>query len=176
VRLAGGEDAEILVMTIATQEVSETIKDYRKAFRRLGARHVKGFDISLREDTTSKRGFRLIEESTGLFFTGGNQLDIPSLLGGTEMLRVIQERHCCERICQRSRDRHCGVRKRSRSRKPVGRGDVSSHCERHYRRPKFNARPDHQQQAKGATNSLNICALPARACCETESRGSSNIK
>jgi cyanophycinase len=70
VRLAGGEDAEILVMTIATQEVSETIKDYRKAFRRLGARHVKGFDISLREDTTSKRGFRLIEESTGLFFHG----------------------------------------------------------------------------------------------------------
>ena len=40
VELAGNEEAELLVMTIATDEVSETIKDYRRVFRRLGARHV----------------------------------------------------------------------------------------------------------------------------------------
>jgi cyanophycinase len=93
VRMAGGEDAEILVMTIATEEVTKTIKEYRQVFRRFGARHVKGFDISLREDTTSKRGMRLLEDATGIFFSGGDQLDIPSLLGGTDMLKVIQDRH-----------------------------------------------------------------------------------
>lgn len=93
VAMSGGQDAEILVMTIATEEISETVKEYRKIFRRLGARHVKGFDISTREDTTSKRGLNLIANATGMFFSGGDQLDIPSLLGGTEMLRVIHDRH-----------------------------------------------------------------------------------
>ncbi len=93
VEFSGGEQAEILIMTIATHEVAETIRDYRKVFRRLGARHVKGFDISAREDTASKRGFALIENASGLFFSGGDQLDIASLLGGTEMLRLIQEKH-----------------------------------------------------------------------------------
>jgi cyanophycinase len=94
VELAGSENGEILIMTIATDEVSETIKDYRKVFRRLGVRHVKAFDISSREDTASKRGLSLTGSATGIFFTGGNQLDVPALLGGTEMLERIQERHC----------------------------------------------------------------------------------
>jgi len=81
-------------MTIATKEVSDMVKDYRKVFRRLGARHMKAFDISMREDTKSKRGLALIENSTGIFFTGGDQLDIPALLGGTNMLQLIQDRHC----------------------------------------------------------------------------------
>jgi cyanophycinase len=94
VRLAGGEDSEILIMTVATNEVSETMKEYRKVFRRLGVRSVKAFDVSLREDTRSKRGLKLIESSTGIFFTGGDQLDITSLLGGTDMLERIEGRHC----------------------------------------------------------------------------------
>jgi cyanophycinase len=94
VELGGTEDAEILIMTIATDEVSETIKDYRRVFRRLGARYVKAFDISSREDTSSKRGLSLIESASGIFFTGGNQLDVPALLGGTEMLELIQDRYC----------------------------------------------------------------------------------
>lgn len=55
VEMSGGESAELLVMTIATEVVSETVKDYRKVFRRFGARHVKGFDISVREDTYCRR-------------------------------------------------------------------------------------------------------------------------
>ena len=94
VKMAGGEDAEILLMTIATDHVEETVKDYRKVFRRLGVRHLKAFDIAVREDTAAKRGLRLIENATGIFFSGGDQLDIPVLLGGTAMLKAIQERHC----------------------------------------------------------------------------------
>jgi cyanophycinase len=94
VEMAGGAKSEILLMTIATKVVEETAKEYRRAFRRLGARHMKVFDISTREDTTSKRGFGLLESATGIFFSGGDQLDITSLLGGTKMLEVIQERHC----------------------------------------------------------------------------------
>ena len=94
VDLAGGADAEILLMTIATRQVEETAKDYRRVFRRLGAKHMKVFDVSAREDTESKRGLQLIEDASGIFFTGGDQLDITSLLGGTQMLQSIQDRHC----------------------------------------------------------------------------------
>ena len=94
VELAGGEDAEILIMTVATKEVEETIKDYRRVFRRLHAGHIKAFDVSLREDTASKRGMQLVESATGIFFSGGDQLDIASLLGGTNMLATLKERHC----------------------------------------------------------------------------------
>ena len=94
VEMAGGATSEILLMTVATNEVDETAKEYRKVFRRLGARHIKVFDVSTREDTASKRGFNLLESATGIFFSGGDQLDISSLLGGTKMLEVIQERHC----------------------------------------------------------------------------------
>jgi cyanophycinase len=94
VEMAGGEKSEILLMTIATKEVEETVKEYRKVFRRLGVRHLKVFDISMREDTASKRGLNLIESATGIFFSGGDQLDITSLLGGTKMLESLRDRHC----------------------------------------------------------------------------------
>jgi cyanophycinase len=94
VELAGGEDAEILIMTVATKEVEETIKDYRKVFRRLHAGSVKAFDVSMREDTASKKGIQLIESATGIFFSGGDQLDIASLLGGTNLLDTLKQRHC----------------------------------------------------------------------------------
>jgi len=94
VQIAGGEQSEILLMTVATNEVDETVKEYRKVFRRQGARHIKAFDVSAREDTTSKRGLTLIENATGIFFSGGDQLDITSLLGGTKMLGLLQDRHC----------------------------------------------------------------------------------
>ncbi|HKS08377.1 MAG TPA: cyanophycinase [Pyrinomonadaceae bacterium] len=94
VEMSGGAKSEILLMTIATEEVDETIKDYRKVFRRLGARHIKAFDISKREDTAAKRGLSLIENATGIFFSGGDQLDISALLGGTDMLKLIQDHHC----------------------------------------------------------------------------------
>ncbi|HJT64838.1 MAG TPA: cyanophycinase [Pyrinomonadaceae bacterium] len=93
VELAGGEDAEILIMTVATKEVEETIKDYRKVFLRLHAGSVKAFDVSMREDTASKRGIQLIENASGIFFSGGDQLDIASLLGGTKMLETLKARH-----------------------------------------------------------------------------------
>jgi len=93
VQLAGGEDAQVLLITVATHEAEQTIKDYRKVFRRLHAGRMKAFDVSLREDTTSKRGMQLIENATGIFFSGGDQLDISALLGGTRMLDLICERY-----------------------------------------------------------------------------------
>ncbi|HEY1403369.1 MAG TPA: cyanophycinase, partial [Pyrinomonadaceae bacterium] len=92
IRLAKGDKARIVVMTVATDHPEEVGADYKKVFKRLGAADVKVVDVSNREDTESNKAMALIEAATGLFFTGGDQLHITALLGGTEMDRIIKER------------------------------------------------------------------------------------
>lgn len=93
IRLAKGGKARVVVMTVASDHPEEVGADYRKVFKRLGAADVKVVDVSRREDTESTKAMNAIEEATGLFFTGGDQLHITALLGGTEMDRLIKERH-----------------------------------------------------------------------------------
>jgi cyanophycinase len=54
---------------------------------------VKVVDISQREDTQSEKAMKALEEATAVYFTGGDQLHITALLGGTEMDKLIKRRH-----------------------------------------------------------------------------------
>jgi cyanophycinase len=92
-RLAGGNKARIVVMTVATDLPEELGAEYRKVFKRLGAGEVKVVDVSKREDTESEKALKAIEEATALFFTGGDQLHITALMGATAMDKIIKRRH-----------------------------------------------------------------------------------
>ncbi|MDQ3817736.1 MAG: cyanophycinase [Acidobacteriota bacterium] len=91
-RLARGAKARVVVMTVATTKPEELGSEYVKAFKRLGVDDVKVVDVSSREDAKSKRGLKLIEDATGIFFTGGDQLHITTLLGGTVMHELLQDK------------------------------------------------------------------------------------
>ena len=93
VRLAKGERACVVVMTVASDVPKELGAEYRKVFKRLGAGEVTVVDVSAREDTQSERALKALEEATAVFFTGGDQLHITALLGGTEMDRLVKRRH-----------------------------------------------------------------------------------
>jgi cyanophycinase len=93
VKLAKGEKARIVVMTVATDYPEEIGAEYRKVFKRLGGGDVKVVDVSSREDTESEKAKNAIEEATALFFTGGDQLHITALMGGTEMDKIIKRRY-----------------------------------------------------------------------------------
>lgn len=93
VRLAGGKKASVVVMTVATDHPGEAGAEYRKVFKRLGAGDVKVVDVSQREDTTLEKAMKALEEATAVYFTGGDQLHITALLGGTEMDKLIKRRH-----------------------------------------------------------------------------------
>jgi cyanophycinase len=54
---------------------------------------VKAVDVSARADALRPESLEAIEHATGLFFTGGDQLHITSLLGGTEMQALIHRRY-----------------------------------------------------------------------------------
>jgi cyanophycinase len=93
VRAAKGVRARIVVLTVATDEPDEVGKEYVEILKRLGAGEVRAADVSTRADAASEELLELVRKATGLFFTGGDQLHITSLLGGTELQAVMQERY-----------------------------------------------------------------------------------
>jgi cyanophycinase len=91
-RLARGANARVVVMTVATDNPTELGSEYEAVFKRLGVDSVSIVDVSSREDTNSEKSLQLILDATGIFFTGGDQLHITTLLGGTKMHGLLHER------------------------------------------------------------------------------------
>jgi cyanophycinase len=89
VRLCGGEKAHILVLTTATSSPEESAKEYIEIFRRLGAKKIESMDVSTRMDAMRPQCCEMVERASGIFFTGGDQLNITSLMGGTELQKAI---------------------------------------------------------------------------------------
>jgi len=93
VRLAGKAKARIAIMTVATDEPEEYAGEYRKVFKKLGVGEARMVDVSHRKDVHDRKALEIIEQATGIFFTGGDQLHITSLMGGTEMQELIRKKY-----------------------------------------------------------------------------------
>ncbi len=92
VRRAGGVSARIVVMTVATELPREVGENYIRVFERLGVEDVRIVDTVEREDANSASYLEAIEKATGVFFTGGNQARITSILKDTEIDRLLHKR------------------------------------------------------------------------------------
>lgn len=93
VRRAGGINARIVVMTVATELPREVGENYIKVFERLGAEDVRIVDTVNREDASSSTYLEAIEKATGVFFTGGDQARITSILKDTQLDAAIHRRY-----------------------------------------------------------------------------------
>lgn len=89
VDIIGGEDAVVGIITTATQHPEEVGEEYRDVFLRLGVRDTDILNINSRDDANREENVRRIEDVTGFFFTGGDQLRITSILGGTKVYDAI---------------------------------------------------------------------------------------
>lgn len=83
VELTGGKDSVILVITTATEDSSRAGQDYTRIFEHLGAGKIEVLDLDSRQKANQPFIGTLLEKSTGIFFTGGDQLRITAMLGGT---------------------------------------------------------------------------------------------
>ena len=92
VEVSGGDEADIVVIPTASK-MHETGSRYEALFRELGARHVTVMDFDTRRDCQESNRLQRIEEATGIFFTGGNQLRLTALLGGTPVAQLIRRRN-----------------------------------------------------------------------------------
>jgi len=92
VRISGGADADIVVIPTASR-IHETGPRYEKLFSDLGASKVTVMDFDTRRDCQEPGRLRRLEEASGIFFTGGNQLRLTTLLGGTPVAKLIRARN-----------------------------------------------------------------------------------
>lgn len=93
VRRAGGREARIVVMTVATGLPGEVGADYRHIFERFGVDTIEIVDTERREDGDNPRDLEIIESATGVFFTGGDQARITDLLKDTEIHQLLRQKY-----------------------------------------------------------------------------------
>lgn len=82
VELAGGENSKLVVVTAAAAE-PQAGDVYYDLFQRLGVRDVVVLNVNTRQDARFPGAKDVLEQATGIFFTGGDQLRLTSILGGT---------------------------------------------------------------------------------------------
>jgi cyanophycinase len=92
VRVSGGDEADIVVIPTASR-MHETGSRYEQLFQSLGAARVAVIDFDTRRDCQERGRLERIEQASGLFFTGGNQLRLTTLLGGTPVAKLIRLRN-----------------------------------------------------------------------------------
>lgn len=93
VELAGGGSARIVIIAVASGHPAEVAAGYVDVFTGLGAQSVRKLSISHRGHANHANAVEVIKKATGIFFTGGNQVRITSLLGGTKLDTILHRRH-----------------------------------------------------------------------------------
>jgi cyanophycinase len=94
VRVSGGDAADIVVIPTASR-MHETGPRYEQVFTDIGAARVAVMDFDTRRDCQEAGRLKRLGEATGIFFTGGNQLRLTTLLGGTPVAKMIRARNAC---------------------------------------------------------------------------------
>src|SRR5215475_387656 len=92
VRVSGGSAADLVVIPTASR-VHETGARYQQVFHDIGAARVTVMDFDTRRDCQERGRLKRLEVASGIFFTGGNQLRLTTLLGGTPVARLIRQRN-----------------------------------------------------------------------------------
>lgn len=89
VDLCGGPDARIAVVPTASI-MFDTGQRYERVFKALGAGEVRVVNFERRDDANRPEIVDRLEDVTGIFLTGGNQLRLSTILGGTDAARVMR--------------------------------------------------------------------------------------
>jgi cyanophycinase len=79
--LCGGSRARIVLITTATGRPGRVLAEYEQVFGELGVRHVRELPISGRADADSQDAAAALDRATGVFFSGGDQSRLQTLVG-----------------------------------------------------------------------------------------------
>lgn len=88
----GRRDPVIEIITTATSIPHEVGDGYINAFRSLGVRDYDTLHIDEKE-ANDDRYIERIQKADGVLFSGGDQLKLSSILGGSEFHKVLKERY-----------------------------------------------------------------------------------
>ncbi|MEO8104044.1 MAG: cyanophycinase [Betaproteobacteria bacterium] len=82
-------EADIVVIPTASQ-LADSGARYERIFNELGAARVTAMDFDTRRDCEEIGRLERLKSATGVFFTGGNQLRLSTILGGTSVARALR--------------------------------------------------------------------------------------
>jgi cyanophycinase len=88
--LAGGDNAEVLIVPVASDYPEFAADVYTQAFRNLGVANPRVLRATSRQDVFGANGDELLDGVTGVFITGGDQMRLVSILGGTEFAAKLR--------------------------------------------------------------------------------------
>lgn len=89
VAVCGAENANIVIIPTASQ-LEDTGSDYIQVFKKLGVNKVVSLDINSREEANLSENIKALQQATGVFMTGGNQLRLSTILGGTALFQMMR--------------------------------------------------------------------------------------
>lgn len=84
---------KIEVITTASSIPDEVAHIYKKAFKKLGCIDIGHLKITKREEADSRKIIERLEKCNGILFSGGDQLRLCSILGGTDFMDILRERY-----------------------------------------------------------------------------------
>ncbi len=88
--LAGGGRAEVLIVPVASDFPEFAADVYTQAFRNLGVANPRVLRATSRQDVFHADAAELLDGVTGVFITGGDQMRLVSLLGGTDFAAKLR--------------------------------------------------------------------------------------
>ncbi len=90
----GGSKQHIIeIITSASEIPEELIADYKKVFRRIGFQHIHHMNIKTKDEARNNIYVKRIEKAHAVLFGGGDQFRLSTILGGTELIEVIDRKY-----------------------------------------------------------------------------------
>src|SRR5919112_5350433 len=90
--LCGGGSCRIAIIPTASM-LSETGGRYEKLFLDLGVKEAHVLPIAHRTDCERREWLEILDRVDGVFLTGGNQLRLSTMIGGTEVAKALRRRN-----------------------------------------------------------------------------------
>jgi len=93
VKEINNNEARIEIITTASQIPDEVGDNYLDAFGKLGCKNVGHMKIRNREDAMQPEYLERLKACDAIMFSGGNQLRLTSIFGGTDFLDLLHHRY-----------------------------------------------------------------------------------
>ncbi len=90
--MAGGVDASVLIVPVASDFPQVAAHVYTEVFGKLGAAKVSTLHVSTRAEALAVDPAAVLDGITGVFISGGDQARIGAKLGGTPFAALLNER------------------------------------------------------------------------------------
>jgi cyanophycinase len=91
--LAPPDNREVAVVATASGIPDEVLPAYEAAFRQIGAEELHLMDVQNRAAAADPENAARVKRSGVIFFTGGDQLRLTHVLGGSKLLEAVRQRY-----------------------------------------------------------------------------------